>query len=65
MAYSNFDIKMAEKFLSSARSRVHSLRSYGSMWPEKDFYGREIVLKNARCGGCALIKMFCYVTVKK
>ena len=29
------------------------------------FCGRETVLQNARCDGCALIKMFCYVTVKK
>ena len=28
------------------------------------FCGREIVLQNALCGGRALIKMFCYVTVK-
>ena len=27
--------------------------------------GRNIVLQNARYGGRALIKMFCYVTVKK
>ena len=26
--------------------------------------GREIVLQNARCGGRALIKIFCYVTVR-
>ena len=29
------------------------------------FCDRAIVLQNARCGGRALIKMFCYVTVKK
>ena len=65
MAYSNLDIKMAEKFLSSARSGVHNLWPYGSMWRKRIFYGCEIVLQNARCGGRALIKMFCFVTAKK
>ena len=31
----------------------------------KRICSREIVLQNARCGGRALIKMFCNVTVKK
>ena len=65
MAYSNFDITMAEKFIKVARSGVHNLRPQGSMWPLKDFYGREIVLQNACCSGRALIKMFCYVVVKQ
>ena len=29
------------------------------------FCGRDIVLQNKRYGGRVLIKMFCYVTVKK
>ena len=31
---------------------------------KESFCGCEIVFKNARCGGRALTKMLCYVTVK-